>query len=195
MLFFLNLEKAEIPFSREIRSCDKIVKANSYSLKYLSLQKHISTRNRRFLIAFIFEPKVLQKEFSTLYILFINKIVDNHLTHIDSAIFNGLRLMETLNLSQNKLASIPSSAFNQLQSLKALNLSQNKLSSIGPFAFNVLSELKSLNLSNNKVVSIHRDTFKNLSMFTSINLEYNDFEPPLDPALFEGLSQLIEIKV
>jgi hypothetical protein len=56
--FFLNLEKAEIPFSREIRPCDKIVKANLYSLKYLSLplQKYISTRNRRFLIAFIFEP-------------------------------------------------------------------------------------------------------------------------------------------
>jgi hypothetical protein len=63
------LEKAEIPFSREIRSsCDKIVKANSYSLKYLSLplQKYISTRNRRFLIAFIFEPKVILKEFFTL---------------------------------------------------------------------------------------------------------------------------------
>ena len=36
-LFFPILKKDEIPFSRKIRSCDKIVKTNVYSLKFLSL--------------------------------------------------------------------------------------------------------------------------------------------------------------
>ena len=106
----------------------------------------------------------------------------NSLQYLSAHAFDGLQLLEELDLSFNSFTSVPSDAlrvFQHSSNLNILNLANNKLNMItnvtgdhsGPFGSS--ERLEELVLSNNNIVSIPANAFASLPVLRVLDLSGN----------------------
>ena len=103
--------------------------------------------------------------------------------------FNGLNLLEELNLSNNDLSELKNGYFDALNSLKQLNLSKNNLSELKEGCFDGLNLLTYLFLSNNDLSELKKRCFDGLNSLWCLYLSKNNLRK-LPKGCFNGLNLL-----
>ncbi|CAG0895104.1 unnamed protein product [Darwinula stevensoni] len=115
------------------------------------------------------------------------------LTGLHGRIFQGLRLLQELDLSENLLREIPRDIFYDLRNLRSLNLSHNALNSIGSDCFNRLISLQVLDLSHNQIQTVDHNAFLQSQELRSLYLDHNSMVA-IDTGTLDGLSALQHLK-
>ena len=120
-------------------------------------------------------------------VLYINMSNSKSVTSL-SGPWQGLKHLQTLDISHGILQSISTDYFRSFESLRFLNLSNNKLSDStinrngtqmvveGSLVFNHLTSLEELDLSRNNFKTISRNAFTNLTKLRTLKLDDNLFK-------------------
>lgn len=88
-------------------------------------------------------------------------------------VFEPLKYIEDLILSNNKINQIKNNAFAGLQNLNKLNLSNNLLGEIYAYTFDFLGNVTEIDLANNHIGVIQSKSFRGLSNLFILNLRGN----------------------
>lgn len=127
--------------------------------------------------------------FSGLVRLVVLNLAHNHITRIDSHVFQDLYSLQILNLEENGVEVITESAFSSLSNLHALTLTHNNLVQLESYHFTGLYVLNQLFLDNNHINSIHPRTFENCTNLQDLGVSGNGLtEVP------QGIGQLRYLK-
>ncbi|XP_065222753.1 protein toll-like [Planococcus citri] len=128
---------------------------------------------------------------SNLKLLHLKKNFD----HLPETVFNKIPTLVELQIINNPaLKSLPSGIFEQLKQLTNLNLSENNLSSVDGNIFKSMPKLKELYLHNNKLVDLPGSAFSNLTELTKLTLHTNKIQT-LNDGTFDDLKQLQDLSL
>lgn len=113
----------------------------------------------------------------------------NQIGNVEPGDFEGLDLLESLDLKNNQLATIMVGAFEGLSNLQSLRMENNEIATIEPGGFQGLDSLKSLSLNNNRIASMAADGLNGLARLESLDLGSNRIET-IEPGAMRMLGQL-----
>nr|WRK64626.1 toll-like receptor [Hypothenemus hampei] len=119
-------------------------------------------------------------------------IHNNEINTIADKALDGLKALQTIDLSNNKLVALPIELFNDCrETIREIYLQNNTITVLGPGLFGNLTQLLALDLSRNLLTIswINQDTFAGLIRLVLLNLSYNRITH-LDHDLFHDLYTL-----
>ena len=126
--------------------------------------------------------------------LFNCYLQNNSLSRLEVSDFIELRFLYKLDLSFNQLESLDDERiFENLKSIEKINLSNNNLKSLNRNIFLNLYELKQLDLSQNLLTTLDDGLFRTLVNLEELHLKGNKFERLNVKELFASTKQLIEL--
>uniref|UniRef100_A0A182MCS2 Uncharacterized protein n=1 Tax=Anopheles culicifacies TaxID=139723 RepID=A0A182MCS2_9DIPT len=134
-------------------------------------------------------PNAIFIRFSDLRTL---EICDSRVNNLQDFALNGLRNIESLNLSRNNLTTIKSWSDHDLDTLQVLDLKRNLIRSIDEFSFHRYPALVKLNLAVNFITSIPEGTFKPITNLKNLNLGKNLLTTIAEGTL-RGLNKLTHV--
>ena len=111
----------------------------------------------------------------------------NMIRLIEQGSFNGLSMLESLDLSHNSLTSIPSRIFKDMPVLHILRLKYNALRTIGEESLTGLSGLHELDFTGNLFHSVPTSSLCKTHKLKKLLLRHNKIQK-LKPYTFHGLS-------
>ncbi|XP_052772750.1 protein slit-like isoform X2 [Mya arenaria] len=100
---------------------------------------------------------------------------NNAIVAVDTGAFSGLSTLNTLIMYGNKITELPMGVFDGLTSLQLLLLNNNKISCVPLETFNHLGNLNLLSLFDNKIESLANGTFTPLENLQTLHLGRNPF--------------------
>lgn len=122
-------------------------------------------------------------------------------SHLNTVIFNGLRLeklknylqnlshIETLDLSSNAIEELDDLVFHNLTNLTKLILHNNKLRKLNGNVLHNFTQLKILDLSSNKISSLRKDSFLQAENIQHLNFS-NNYLQTIDNNTFSLFAKL-----
>lgn len=99
---------------------------------------------------------------------------NNSITIIVRQLFVGLQNLRVINLASNQLNVLPYHVFEQLQSVEVIDLSHNRIVSVENSFFLHNINLKTLNLRYNKIHKVDDNSFYGLRELRNLDLSYNE---------------------
>lgn len=99
---------------------------------------------------------------------------NNSITIIVRQLFSGLQNLRVINLAANQLYVLPYHVFEQLQSIEVIDLSHNRIVSVENSFFLHNINLKTLNLRYNKIHKVDDNSFYGLRELKNLDLSFND---------------------
>uniref|UniRef100_A0A182NTC3 Uncharacterized protein n=1 Tax=Anopheles dirus TaxID=7168 RepID=A0A182NTC3_9DIPT len=134
-------------------------------------------------------PNAIFIRFNDLKLL---EICDSRVNNLQDFALNGLRNIETLNLSRNNLTTIKSWSDHDLETLQVLDLRRNLIRAIDEFSFHRYPALVKLNLAVNYIAGIPEGTFKPIANLKNLNLGKN-LLTTVGEGVLRGLNKLTHV--
>ncbi|XP_050077311.1 insulin-like growth factor-binding protein complex acid labile subunit isoform X2 [Anopheles maculipalpis] len=134
-------------------------------------------------------PNAIFIRFNDLKVL---EICDSRVNNLQDFALNGLRNIESLNLSRNNLTTIKSWSDHDLDTLQVLDLRRNLIRLIDEFSFQRYPALVKLNLAVNFITAIPEGTFKPIVNLKNLNLGKNLLTTIAESTL-RGLNKLTHV--
>uniref|UniRef100_A0A182QY87 Uncharacterized protein n=1 Tax=Anopheles farauti TaxID=69004 RepID=A0A182QY87_9DIPT len=131
-------------------------------------------------------PNAIFIRFTDLKVL---EICDSRVNNLQDFALNGLRNIETLNLSRNNLTTVKSWSDHDLATLQVLDLRRNLIRAIDELSFHRYPALVKLNLAVNYIATIPEGTFKAIANLKSLNLGKN-LLTTVGEGMLRGLNKL-----
>jgi Leucine-rich repeat (LRR) protein len=100
-------------------------------------------------------------------------LVSLGIEEVSPGAFNGLVVLDELDLAANKLVKISNGVFNNLETLLSLDVSRNLISEIEENSFLGLVSLTDLYLNNNNITFLHKNLFKDFRKLESLWISHN----------------------
>ncbi|ELU12575.1 hypothetical protein CAPTEDRAFT_201621 [Capitella teleta] len=129
--------------------------------------------------------------------LFVMKLINNVISNLSKANFQGFDSLEQLNIEYNQIRHLPDDCFENLKSIKSLNFNKNHIHAVQEFALNNPT-LRYINLQNNPplVFSFRgKDLFRHATGIETIYLADCRFEQDTPKYLFQNLTSLKWLKL
>jgi Leucine-rich repeat (LRR) protein len=117
---------------------------------------------------------------------------NNWLNIVDAGTFDGLKSIQTIELSSNKMVHLQNLTFNSLSSLLSLNLQDNSISLVEIDAFINLPLLTSIKLGENMITRLLKNNFHDLPSVQFIELFKNPLNN-IDETPFIAMNELKRI--
>ncbi|PSN47386.1 hypothetical protein C0J52_11172 [Blattella germanica] len=114
---------------------------------------------------------------------------NKNLISVPSFVFEGLRGLVNLNLSDCSINVVQPEAFKGLVRLRFLDLSHNKISSLVNNSLSHLMMLRELAVQDNKIFAIYDETFSNLHSLRVIRFDNNPIHK-VTFSMFQSLNRL-----
>ena len=134
------------------------------------------------------ETCITKKSFNGLEKLVVLNLSRNKLSKLKRAMFEDLRNLQSLDISDNMIEGVPTETFRSLTNLYSLQLARNKIPALSQGSLAGMQRLTSLDLQNNSIVNIHRGAFRNFTFLQDLNLFQNQL--PEIPEAVKSLSSL-----
>jgi Leucine-rich repeat (LRR) protein len=96
-----------------------------------------------------------------------------NLQQIPDSLFNGVKNLSDIDLSNCEIAELKGNMFNGLKTLSNINFSNNQIKEIPAEFFNGLEEITQINFSNNQIQEIPRNLFYGVKKIDRINFSKN----------------------
>uniref|UniRef100_A0A8C1Y7H6 Uncharacterized protein n=1 Tax=Cyprinus carpio TaxID=7962 RepID=A0A8C1Y7H6_CYPCA len=125
--------------------------------------------------------------FSETLAMFVAK--DSRIVVVEPHTFDQTRNLVALGFSGTMLTSLPQDLFQNLKALSTLTLTNNKLEVLQPSLLTPLVDLNTLDLSRNLLTSLPEDAFQGLEKLGQLMLQRNAIRK-LYSSTFQGLSHL-----
>lgn len=132
--------------------------------------------------------------FFRFYKLRVLEITESGIQTIADFAFNGLSLLQVVNLSKNNLTVVKTWSDAKHEALNSLDLRQNEISSLHKNALRFYPNLLELNLAVNEISEIHDEFFRFTPWLKSLNLGRNNLKS-ISPHTFKLLHKLIHLKL
>lgn len=113
---------------------------------------------------------------------------DNLIEYIEPFAFEGLPVIQGLNMSGNKLTTMKADMFRALTGLKKLYIMKSGVKDIEIDTFRDLDTLEELNLSNNLISNLRENVFADLLLLATMNLSGNKLKN-IRKEMFFGLNE------
>ncbi|VDK49177.1 unnamed protein product [Anisakis simplex] len=109
-----------------------------------------------------------------------------------SRLFQVLKQLEVLDLSENRLTKIPSSK--ELSNIRQIRLDSNRITDIGTLSFSSNSRLQLISVQNNRITSIARNSFDALEQLSILLLANNTIKT-LERGMLDGMKNLQQLNL
>ncbi|XP_058057854.1 insulin-like growth factor-binding protein complex acid labile subunit [Anopheles bellator] len=119
-------------------------------------------------------------------------VCDSRVNNLQDFALNGLRSLETLNLSRNNLTTVKSWSDYDLETLLVLDLRRNLIRAINEASFRRYPALMKLNLAVNYIGEVPEGTFKPVAGLKNLNLGKN-LLTSVDAGMLRGLTKLTHL--
>uniref|UniRef100_A0A1S4GYP2 Uncharacterized protein n=2 Tax=Anopheles gambiae TaxID=7165 RepID=A0A1S4GYP2_ANOGA len=134
-------------------------------------------------------PNAIFIRFTDLKVL---EICDSRVNNLQDFALNGLRNIESLNLSRNNLTTIKSWSDHDLGTLQVLDLRRNLIRSIDELSFQRYPGLVKLSLAVNFITTVPDGTFKPVANLKNLNLGKN-LLTTIEEGTLRGLNKLTHV--